>query len=171
MIVLEYCGGGNLRNYYLNNEMNYYSKIYELKQIASGLLGIHNAGIIHKDFHSGNILYSSSDIPYISDLGMCQPANNEKQSDEKEKNFGVLPYVAPEVLKGNQYTKASDIYSFGIIINEYISEEAPYNNIPHDQMLIIDIYEGLRPNIFEYTPKLLVDLITKCWDAVASGNT
>ena len=129
-MVLEYCEDGNLRNYYMNNESTYSSKIKELMRIASGLLDIHNAGKIHKDFHSGNVLYHN-DYPYISDLGMCQPANNEKQSVKQEGIYGVLPYMAPEVLRGYQYTKASDIYSFGIMMNEYISEETPYNNIPH----------------------------------------
>jgi serine/threonine protein kinase len=168
MMVLQYCENGNLRNYYLNNESNYGSKIEELKRIASGLLDIHNAGKVHKDFHSGNILFRS--YPYISDLGMCQPANNEKQSGKKEGIYGILPYMAPEVLRVHQYTKASDIYSFGIIMNEYMSEETPFNNIPHDYALAIKICKGLRPNIFEYTPKLLVDLIAKCWDAKAENR-
>ncbi|POG82985.1 kinase-like domain-containing protein [Rhizophagus irregularis DAOM 181602=DAOM 197198] len=57
MMVLEYCEGGNLRNYYMNHESDYYSKFDQLRQIARGLLDIHNTGKIHKDFHSGNILY------------------------------------------------------------------------------------------------------------------
>ncbi|CAB4418693.1 unnamed protein product [Rhizophagus irregularis] len=168
MMVLEYCKDGNLRNYYLNNESDYYSKINELRLIARGLLDIHNAGKVHKDFHSGNILLGSYTL--ISDLGMCQPANNEKQSVKQEGIYGVLPYMAPEVLRGYQYKKASDIYSFGIMMNEFISEETPYNNIPHNHALSIKICKGLRPNIFKYTPKLLADLITKCWDAKAENR-
>ncbi|RGB30131.1 kinase-like domain-containing protein [Rhizophagus diaphanus] len=169
MIVLEYCEHGNLRNYYLNNESEYYLKIKKLLGIARGLLDIHNAGKVHKDFHSGNILHDDS-YPLISDLGMCQPANNEKQSLKQEGIYGVLPYMSPEVLRGYQYTKASDIYSFGIIMNEFISEETPYNNIPHNHALSIKICKGLRPNVFKYTPKLLADLITKCWDAKAENR-
>ena len=48
----------------------------------------------------------------ISDLGLCQPANNENQSVEDKGVYGVLPYIAPEVIRGFQYTKAADIYSF-----------------------------------------------------------
>ncbi|RGB26902.1 kinase-like domain-containing protein [Rhizophagus diaphanus] len=166
MMVLEYCKYGNLRNYYLNNESNYRLKIRNLIRIISGLLDIHNAGKVHKDFHSGNILYSGS-FPYISDLGMCQPAN---KSAKQEGIYGVLPYMAPEVLRGYQYTKASDIYSFGIIMNECISEETPYNNIPHDYALAIEICKGLRPNIFKYTPKLFADLIAKCLDVKAENR-
>ncbi len=151
-MVLYYCDFGNLRNYLNQSEnyMDYKAKIYRLQLIARGLLDIHNAVKVHKDFHSGNILFTKK-IPYISDLGMCQPANKVKE----EGIYGVLPYMAPEVLCGYQYTKASDIYSFGIIMNEFISEETPYSNIPHDHALTIKICKGIRPKISQDTPKLL----------------
>src|SRR5205085_8630434 len=124
--------------------------------IVRGLQNIHNAGFVHKNFHSGNILFRKT--AYINDLGMCQSANKE-QSVKEEEIYGVLPYIAPEVLRGYQYTKAADIYSFGIIMNEFMSEETPYNNIPHDHFLAVKICKGLRPKISEDTPKLLADLI------------
>ena len=102
-MVLKYCENGNLRNY-LNQSENYIGyaiKIDYLYEIARGLLDIHNAGKVHKDFHSGNILFDYS-TPYVSDLGMCQPANNEERSVNKEGVCGVLPYMAPEVLRGSQ---------------------------------------------------------------------
>ncbi|POG63739.1 kinase-like domain-containing protein [Rhizophagus irregularis DAOM 181602=DAOM 197198] len=165
MMVLDYCDKGNLRNY-LNeskNYINYEFKVDKLQQIANGLLNIHNAEKVHKDFHSGNILFDTLDS-YISDLGMCQPANIKKTVKE-EGIYGVLPYMAPEVLRGKQYTKATDIYSFGIIMNEFLSEEIPFNDIPHNEFLAIKICKGLRPTISKDIPKLLADLIIKCWDA------
>ncbi|EXX59055.1 Ste20p [Rhizophagus irregularis DAOM 197198w] len=167
IMVLYYCENGNLRNFYLNNS-NDNTKLYRLLRIVNGLLNIHNAGKVHKDFHSGNILEGGSF--YVSDLGMCQPANNKEKSDKKKGVYGVLPYMAPEVLRGYQYTKAADIYSFGIIMNEYLSEEIPFNDIPHDHILAVKICEGLRPKIFEDIPKFLVDLIMKCWDAKAENR-
>jgi serine/threonine protein kinase len=167
MMVLYYCKDGNLRNYLNISEsyINYGSKIDKLLDIARGLSDIHNAEKVHKDFHSGNILIDDY-FTYISDLGMCQPANKNKEQLVKEEGiYGVLPYMAPEVLRGYQYKKAADIYSFGIIMNEFISEETPYNDIPHDHVLAIKICKGLRPKISKDTPKLLADLIMKCWDA------
>ncbi|CAB4413961.1 unnamed protein product [Rhizophagus irregularis] len=161
MMISYYCKNGNLRNYYLNNSSNV--KLHKLSEIANGLLSIHNAEKVHKDFHSGNILEGEG--MYISDLGMCQPANNKEKSDKKEGVYGVLPYMAPEVLRGYQYTKAADIYSFGIIMNEFLSEEIPFNDIPHDHILAVKICKGFRPKISEHIPKFLVDLIMKCWDA------
>ena len=138
-----------------------------MTEFTRGLLDIHDAGKVHKDLHSGNVLFFNSvknDIGLtISDLGMCQPANIVK--DNKKGVYGVLPYVVPEVLCGSQYTEAADVYSFGIVMNEFMSEEIPYNDISHDQILAIRICNGFRPKISEDTPKLIADLIMKCWDA------
>ncbi|CAB4438283.1 unnamed protein product [Rhizophagus irregularis] len=109
----------------------YIGDLVKRKQVYGIYDDIHNAGKVHKDFHSGNILLDNS-YPFVSDLGMCRPANIKK-SVKEEGIYGVLPYMAPEVLCGYQYTKAADIYSFGIIMNEFLSEEFPFiNNIPHD---------------------------------------
>ncbi|RIA79505.1 kinase-like domain-containing protein, partial [Glomus cerebriforme] len=135
MMILRYCNDGNLRNRLDNKFIDCKLKIHNLLQIANGLLSIHNAEKVHKDFHSGNILFNFQ-YTYISDLGMCQPANNEVK---EEGVYGVLPYMAPEVLRGYEYTKAADIYSFGIMMNEYLSEEIPFNEIPHDYTLAVKI--------------------------------
>ncbi|POG66023.1 hypothetical protein GLOIN_2v1781004 [Rhizophagus irregularis DAOM 181602=DAOM 197198] len=43
---------------------------------------------------------------YITDLGLCQPANDKSSQNNNKKLYGVLPYVAPEVLRGKEYTQA-----------------------------------------------------------------
>ena len=62
--------------------------------------------------HSGNILSYSIWSSLIGDLGLCQQVVDKK--DNLNKIFGVIPYLAPEVLTKKPYTKESDIYSFGI---------------------------------------------------------
>ncbi|CAI2189751.1 16555_t:CDS:2, partial [Funneliformis geosporum] len=162
MMVLRYCENGSLHKFISKHEnIAYENKINDLSYMAKGLNDIHNAGKIHKDLHPGNILLTAYITPYISDLGMCQPVN---QPSIKEGIYGVLPYIDPEVLRGHQYTKSSDIYSLGIIMNEYFSEELPYANKSHDIYLAIEICGGQRPKISEDTPKPLANLIKRCWD-------
>ncbi|UZO15506.1 uncharacterized protein OCT59_006926 [Rhizophagus irregularis] len=97
---------------------------------------------------------------------------NEVKSHIQIYTRNIIQCYAPEVLRENQYTKAIDVYSFGIIMNEYISEKFPYNDTPHDHhVLTVKICsEGFRPKISENTPKLFIDLITKCWDAKAENR-
>src|SRR6516162_3750776 len=94
--------------------------------------------LIHRDFHCGNILSIYTDRSSITDLGLCKPAN--KKSEETGKQiYGVLPYVAPEVLRGKEYTQASDIYGLGIIAYELCTGYPPYHDIVHDGSLAIRI--------------------------------
>src|SRR6185437_3220863 len=81
-----------------------------------------------------------------------------------KKIYGVLPYVAPEVLRGKEYTQESDIYGFGIIAYEICTGLPPYYNIAHDGTLAIKICQGLRPNSNYKVPQLILDIIKQCWD-------
>ncbi|UZN98887.1 uncharacterized protein OCT59_000172 [Rhizophagus irregularis] len=55
-------------------------------------------------------------------------------------------------------------------MNELMSEEIPYSDNPNDNFLVVKICKGFRPKISEVTPKLIVDLIIKCWDAKAANR-
>ncbi|RGB41342.1 kinase-like domain-containing protein [Rhizophagus diaphanus] len=167
MMVIEYAKDGSLRQY-LNNTFNsikWEDKLNNLKNIANGLNSIHEKGLIHHDFHCGNIL-KDGDYTTITDLGLCQPANVKSSQNEYEKKvYGVLPYVAPEVLRGGEYTQESDIYSFGIIAYEVCTGLPPYHDIAHDKILAISICYGLRPKSNYKIPQLILDIIKQCWDA------
>ncbi|RIB19252.1 kinase-like domain-containing protein [Gigaspora rosea] len=132
-MVIEYAQQGSLRKL-LNNkydELDWTSKIANLYCIALGLNTIHKADLLHKDFHSGNIVNHNIFNPYITDFGLCKSVSQDSSS---KAFFGVLPYIAPEVLytNGKEYTKKSDIYSFGIIMSEVFTGYPPYHDIPHN---------------------------------------
>ena len=149
--------------------MNWKEKLNNLFLIADGLRIIHNKGLIHHDFHCGNILNDelseNSTYPHITDLGLCKPANVTSSQDDDKKIYGVLPYVAPEVLRGKKYTQASDIYGFGIIIYEVCTGLPPYHDIAHDEFLAAKICQGSRPKSDYKIPQLILDIISQCWDA------
>jgi serine/threonine protein kinase len=166
MMVLDYAEGGSLRNYLdkRHSELNWYEKISCLQNAIVGLKCIHEKELIHRDLHIGNILklkYKTA----ITDMGLCKPANYNASENAKNGIFGVLPYIAPEIIKGKNYTKAADIYSFGIIMYEVISGLPPYHDLSHDKYLAINICQGLRPTFNIKVPQLIVQLIKKCLDA------
>src|SRR5436190_1472704 len=73
--------------------------------------------------------------------------------------------MAPEVLRGKPYTKAADIYSFGIIMWEFTSGIPAFNNKSHDFNLALDICKGLRPKIVASTLPVYARLMRRCWDS------
>jgi len=178
-MVMEYISEGNLRNFLQNSnheEIDLNEKIEDLKRIAAALNRIHKHGLVHSDLHAGNILVEKTedeeDISfsyYITDLGLCRPANES----EKRKVYGSLPCVAPEILKELfkntelrkiTYTQASDIYSFGMIVYEYIFNVPPYyDNVFNKKTLACEICSGLRPNLnLKPIPLLLKNFINSC---------
>ena len=164
IMVMDYAERGSLRQS-LNknfNSMVWKDKLRILHTISDGLKDIHKKRLIHQDFHSGNILHNR--IYYITDLGLCKPA--DEKSEKYNKNvYGVLPYVAPEVLRGKEYTQASDIYGFGIIIYEVINGLPPYYDMAHEEFLAVKICQGIRPKFNIKVPQLVEDLFKQCVDA------
>ncbi|RIA87997.1 kinase-like domain-containing protein [Glomus cerebriforme] len=106
--------------------------------IADGLNNIHANELIHQDLHIGNILHNR--IALITDMGLCKPADYNPLENTKKSVYGVLPYIAPEILRGQNYTKAADIYT-------------------------LKICQGFRPRFDIKVPQLIVHLIKRCLDA------
>ncbi|EXX75018.1 kinase-like domain-containing protein [Rhizophagus irregularis DAOM 181602=DAOM 197198] len=166
MMVME-LKNGSLRQHLNNNfiSLNWKQKLRSLTDITTGLVDIHDKGLIHQDFHCGNILSDSAHRAFVTDLGLCQPANVKSSQNSNKKIYGVLPYVAPEVLRGKEYTQAGDIYGYGIIAYEICTGFPPYYDVAHDEFLTMKICNGLRPKFNYKIPQLIFDIINKCWDA------
>ena len=121
MIITRYYESGDLTHYITKDffNMSWKVKLGRLHDMITGLETIHDANIIHKDYHSGNILVDIFDVAITGDLGLSKSAT--ESSDEDNEIYGIIPYVAPEVFQGRKYTKASDIYSFGMIMWELMT--------------------------------------------------
>src|SRR5204862_7049197 len=143
------------------DEINKYNNIQKLENIISGLREIHEKNMVHRDFHIGNILFNKDLKAYISDMGLCGEVDNV----DATKIYGVMPYVAPEVLRGKPYTQAADIYSFGMVMYFVATGRQPFADCAHDQDLALSICNGIRPEITEKeAPKCYIDLMKKCWN-------
>ncbi|POG70632.1 kinase-like domain-containing protein [Rhizophagus irregularis DAOM 181602=DAOM 197198] len=105
----------NLREYLQRNynQLTWKRKIqFAYNILTTALKDIHDENAIHRDLHSGNILFKEINQKFvISDLGFCGPADKSSKSI-----YGNLPYIAPEVISGKEYTFKSDIYSIAMLI-------------------------------------------------------
>ncbi|CAB4427790.1 unnamed protein product [Rhizophagus irregularis] len=153
----------DLRNYLQqnHNQLTWKDRMKIINEITRALYYIHKEKAIHRDLHSGNILYSQhNDSWYISDLGFCGPADKSSTSI-----YGNLPYIAPEVIVRREYTFASDIYSIAILIWEISSGQTPFINYEHENDIVMNIINGIRPKIVPGTPLEYKNLMKECWDA------
>ncbi len=153
----------DLRNYLQqnHNQLTWRQRIQIADDIIDALYKIHKENAIHRDLHSGNLLYLQSNQQFkISDLGFCGPADKSPNSI-----YGNLPYIAPEVISGKETTFKSDIYSFGMLMWEISSGQPPFSNYKHDFDFVMNINNGMRPKVVSGTPIEYQSLMEQCWDA------
>ncbi|CAG8642206.1 4276_t:CDS:2, partial [Racocetra fulgida] len=131
-----------------------------LKEIFYQLSQIHDNGMIHKDLHPGNIL-SGTKGWFIGDFGFSGPAN--KNPDDQI--FGIMPYIAPEVLYYRKHSPESDIYSMGIIMWQLVARRRPFSDRKYDIHLARAICDGLRPPEITNIPDDYQGIMKRCWDA------
>src|SRR6185436_10883528 len=166
-MVLRYMKNGNLRDFLdQNKSLPWIERLWLLNSFIRGLKVIHSKGFIHRDIHPGNLMITeipnNSKYKFIrlGDLGLCSLANETSSSEA----YGVLPYIAPEVLNKYQYSQASDIYSAGIIMWIISTGKRPFANKAYNSELAVDIFNGLRPKISKGTPQCYIELMHKCWN-------
>ncbi|CAB5347617.1 unnamed protein product [Rhizophagus irregularis] len=170
IIVMSYAKKGSLRKCLSDIiKFKWQDKLQLLKTIILGLKVIHESNLTHGDFHDGNVLMSDNHNElFIIDLGLCKPISDS--GNKVDEIYGVLPYMAPEILRNKPYTPASDIYSLSIIMWEFTSGTPPFYHEAHDHHLSLNICRGERPEIIKNTPKCYIDLMKKCWDSNPSNR-
>src|SRR5581483_9708241 len=92
-----------------------------IRQICEGLQAAHDAGIIHRDLKSSNIILCRGNA-VITDFGLARAATSGEAPNATgtvtANNLiaGTLAYMSPEQLSGSEITAASDIYSLGVVL-------------------------------------------------------
>ncbi len=106
-----------------------------VQQILAGLGALHAAGIVHGDVKSDNVLVErlddGRDHARLIDFGLAhvQFAVNEevrRPGPDEELVSGTPEYMAPEVIRGQGSSMASDLYAVGVILYELITGSTPF---------------------------------------------
>ncbi len=118
-LVMEYVAGPNLAE-----RMRQGAPI-DCERLARELLGalvkIHAAGIVHRDVKAQNVLLAPDRSAKLIDFGIALPADATALT-QTGLLLGTARYLAPEVLRGEPATPASDLFSCGILLRDCIGE-------------------------------------------------
>ncbi|OHT12953.1 hypothetical protein TRFO_17009 [Tritrichomonas foetus] len=88
----------------------------------------------------------------------------EAQINEmKTSECGTPNYMAPEFIKGENYTEKVDVYSYAMVLWEILTGQLPFFDLAAAQVIFAVIIKHQRPEIPENTPKPLSTLISRCW--------
>lgn len=150
------------------------------RQLASALDAAHAAGIVHRDFKTGNIMLvpsppggsneagSPQERVVVTDFGLARATESEDQRQhfitmaEDSELVGTAAFMAPEQVLGEEQTAATDIYALGVVIFSMLCGKMPF------------AAEGLLPAAvarLQQRPRSLRSLrpeMPRTWDQVTS---
>lgn len=120
----------------------------QVRQLAIDVLGAlgaaHALGILHRDVKPGNLLFTDGGSVKLADFGIAKSADLADQTMTGQL-VGTAAYLAPERLRGNEATPASDLYALGVVLYEALTGVKPFEgDTPMSVAYAVDTTEAPR---------------------------
>lgn len=132
-LIMDYMANGTLRERHpRGHAIPLETVVSYVKQIAEALQYAHDRKIIHRDLKPENILIGENDKLVLGDFGISIPAH-DFHSLTPQIEHGTPAYMAPEHFQ-KQAILASDQYSLGIIVYEWLCGQLPFTGSPAQLM-------------------------------------
>ncbi|HZR59236.1 MAG TPA: protein kinase [Terriglobales bacterium] len=134
-IVMELVEGKSLRALSADAGLPPESVMRYGAQIASALARAHDRGIIHRDLKTANIVITSEGLVKVLDFGLAKklgsgilegPTRSFATIQDASSVSGTLPYMAPEILRGEAADYRGDLWALGVVLYESLSGRLPF---------------------------------------------
>ena len=132
--------------------------------VANALDHVHQNGIFHRDVKCANIIVRPNGQAVLVDFGLARRLDAFPITHDMLL-VGTLPYMAPEVIRGDPFKEASELYSLGVVLYQMITGVLPYEG-KSPESLQYQILRGaaklpseLNPAVPESLDRMVMDLI------------
>ena len=143
-----------------------------LKQVVEGMKYLHSIGVVHNDLKASNVLlHPSSETncrwsAKIGDFGIARRIPPGHARVPLDVMNGTVSHMAPELLNDKFISRATDVYSFAVLLWEVAAQgETPFSGIDAVDVIAAVVKHDLRPKFAENAFRPLVQLATRCWHA------
>ena len=155
-LIMEYAPKGELFKILRENDhFDEETSACFFLQMVDAISYCHSKGVIHRDVKPENILIGSDGNLKMADFGWSVSRSNSRRNTL----CGTLDYLPPEMLDGQEHSFAVDIWALGILLFEFLTGNAPFEEDERDKTIsrikAVDIH---FPDDF---PALAKDLILK----------
>ena len=96
--------------------------------VAAGLEALWGAGMVHRDVKPANILLDESGRAYITDFGLAKDTQGSLLTLPGQA-LGSMDYMAPEQIRGEPVSAATDIYALGCVMYECMCGRPPFAEV------------------------------------------
>jgi TolB-like protein/predicted Ser/Thr protein kinase len=153
-IVMEYVEGTSVTEYCDEYRLTTNARLALFRTICEAVHYAHQNLVIHRDLKPSNILITENGTPKLLDFGIAKVLNPETPTDLTERTRTELraltpDYASPEQILGEKPTRASDVYSLGIVLYELLTGQRPYRSLnlsAHELARLVCEQEPVRPS-------------------------
>jgi Flp pilus assembly protein TadD/TolB-like protein len=133
-IVMEFVQGETLAQVVSRGPLPTEQVLSIARQVADALAEAHAHGVIHRDLKPANVMLTAGGRVKVLDFGIAReparPGAEDKPKTVVTHVYGTPAYMAPEQLMGSRGDARSDIYSFGALLFELLTGDAPFKGDP-----------------------------------------
>ena len=175
-LVMELMPKGSLYQFLLSSPKLSLELIYRISLFMTrGVSHLHQAGVIHGDLKSLNVLLGIDYNPKLTDFGQAK-MKSESTSTTGMPSTGTLGWNAPELFnEDSKTTKESDIYSLGMILWELTNQphKRPFFGLSQAALVSAKLTRSSdkQENIPKNCPKAYAQVIRSCWQKPAKRPT
>jgi tetratricopeptide (TPR) repeat protein len=147
-LTMEFLAGETLSSKLARDKLSEVEAQDIAYQLCDGVAGAHHSSILHRDLKPGNVILCSKDgstRAVITDFGLAT-----ESAVPSEVDGGTQSYMAPELRNGGKASRASDVFSLGIILYEMVTGQPPFKDT-----------KTIHPPI---PPSKLVKGLSRKWD-------
>jgi tetratricopeptide (TPR) repeat protein/tRNA A-37 threonylcarbamoyl transferase component Bud32 len=122
-----------------------------IRQIGAAVSTLHRRHIVHRDLKPSNVMLASRDSSapqaIVMDFGLAKVRNAESELFESQVNLqaGAPYFMAPELLRGEKPSIASDVYSFGLLIDEMMTSSRAFAADSLQALYFAKLWEAPTP--------------------------
>lgn len=106
--------------------------------VGQGLRALHDAGIVHRDLKPANIIVDADGTAMLTDFGLAK-GRAYTVLTKPGQVMGTLDYLAPELIKGEHASPATDIYALGCTFYECITGQPPFADKQGTQAMLAHV--------------------------------
>ncbi|XP_071522683.1 tyrosine-protein kinase Src64B-like isoform X1 [Panulirus ornatus] len=164
LIITEYMTEGSLLDYLRSESgqnLTIIQQIFIAVQVSAGMAYLEAKQLIHRDLAARNVLVGPSLKCKVADFGLARICEKDEYHSSNAK-FPVK-WTAPEAFLFKCFTIKSDVWSFGILMMEIITNGViPYPGMSKQEVMD-GIQQGYRMAKPQNCPDNLYELIYSCW--------
>jgi serine/threonine protein kinase len=148
-LVQQLIPGGSLHDRIATGALDLATTVRLLRGPAEGIDALHAGGLVHRDIKPANILLDG-DTAFVTDFGLAKDSQASNLTRPGQA-LGSLDYMAPEQIRGEDVSAATDIYALGCVVQECLLGQPPFGGRPSMRVLFAHLQEP-PPDLSEQRP-------------------